>query len=317
MASSGLGYRSKKSTAALPRYPEPDLDLVILEANERDHKNRSVISSDEETDHGDASNAKKFPTSSQRRIHKKVRKVMRPISEALDILQADVEKNVGYLLPTLKLLLDKMETLKHKLDKKFAECFHDDDLKIAAMLNPQLNTSCIEDYDKKENIDLLIRVYLSYKEKNPIEGSSSPDKDDFSDTDSDFSPQPQKKKDFFRNLKQKKYREKYRYRGTCLKHRGITVTAYRAQPWASPPNNYRKNYHLKGREAITILNQLQNFSGSPTVRFDRWIKLFDNVVSMSNWDNAEIISMRSTKMSGEAYDLPHNILESSDTYAYL
>ncbi|KAI9565093.1 hypothetical protein GHT06_008857 [Daphnia sinensis] len=85
---------------------------------------------------------------------------------------------------------------------------------------------------------------------------------------------------------------------------------------ASPPNSYRKNDHRKGREAITMLNQLQNFSGSPAVRFDRWIKLFDNVVAMSNWDNAEIISMLSTKMSGEAYDLLQNILESSDTYAY-
>ncbi|XP_045027153.1 uncharacterized protein LOC123470666 [Daphnia magna] len=85
---------------------------------------------------------------------------------------------------------------------------------------------------------------------------------------------------------------------------------------ASPPNYYRKNDHRKGREAITMLNQLQNFSGSPAVRFDRWIKLFDNVVAMSNWDNAEIISMLSTKMSGEAYDLLQNILESSDTYEY-
>ena len=46
------------------------------------------------------------------------------------------------------------------------------------------------------------------------------------------------------------------------------------------------------------------------VRFHRWIKLFDNVVAMSNWNNSDIISMLSTKMTGEAYDFIQNILES-------
>lgn len=108
---------------------------------------------------------------------------MRPISEALDVLQADIKVNVGYLLPTLKLLLEKMEKLKHNSEvkhcksivnnlinsvkKRFAECFDDEELKIAAMLNPKFKTSWIDDIDKKENIDLLISVYLSFKESNP------------------------------------------------------------------------------------------------------------------------------------------------------
>jgi hypothetical protein len=61
---------------------------------------------------------------------------------------------------------------------------------------------------------------------------------------------------------------------------------------------------------MTMLNQIQNYTGSPAVRFDRWIKLFDNVVAMSNWNNADIVNMLSTKMSGEAYDLLQNIMES-------
>jgi hypothetical protein len=66
----------------------------------------------------------------------------------------------------------------------------------------------------------------------------------------------------------------------------------------------------KGRGALTMLNQIQNYTGSPAVRFDRWIKLFDNVVAMSNWNNSDIVGMLSTKMSGEAYDFLQNIMES-------
>jgi hypothetical protein len=59
-----------------------------------------------------------------------------------------------------------------------------------------------------------------------------------------------------------------------------------------------------------MLNHIQNYTGGQAVRFDRWIKLFDNVVAMSNWNNSDIISMLSTKMTGEAYDFIQNILES-------
>ncbi len=72
----------------------------------------------------------------------------------------------------------------------------------------------------------------------------------------------------------------------------------------------------KGRGAITMLNHIQNYTGGQAVRFDRWIKLFDNVVAMSNWNNSDIISMLSTKMTGEAYDFLQNILE-SDTQDYI
>ncbi len=58
-----------------------------------------------------------------------------------------------------------------------------------------------------------------------------------------------------------------------------------------------------------MLNQIQKYSGSPAVRFDRCIKLFDNVVAMSKWNNADIVNMLSTKMSGEAYDLLQNKIE--------
>jgi hypothetical protein len=63
---------------------------------------------------------------------------------------------------------------------------------------------------------------------------------------------------------------------------------------------------------MTMLNHIQNYTGSPAVRLDRWIKLFDNVVTMSNWNNADIVNLISTKMSGEAYELLQNIMESGN-----
>ena len=41
-------------------------------------------------------------------------KIMKPLAEALDILQADKKISVGYLLPTLFVLLNKMEALNEK-----------------------------------------------------------------------------------------------------------------------------------------------------------------------------------------------------------
>jgi hypothetical protein len=64
-----------------------------------------------------------------------------------------------------------------------------------------------------------------------------------------------------------------------------------------------------------MLNHIQNYTGGQAVRFDCWIKLFGNVVAMSNWNNSDIISILSTEMTGEVYDLLRNILE-SDTKDY-
>jgi hypothetical protein len=47
----------------------------------------------------------------------------------------------------------------------------------------------------------------------------------------------------------------------------------------------------KGNRALTMLLQLPNFSGGPkSIRFDRWIKLFDNIVAMSNWKDDETVN---------------------------
>jgi hypothetical protein len=66
----------------------------------------------------------------------------------------------------------------------------------------------------------------------------------------------------------------------------------------------------KGNRALTMLIQLPSFGSSPwTMRFDRWIKLFDNIVAMSDWTSDETVNMLVTKLTGEAHELLQNILE--------
>jgi hypothetical protein len=67
----------------------------------------------------------------------------------------------------------------------------------------------------------------------------------------------------------------------------------------------------KGNRALTMLLQLPSFSGGPTtLRFHRWIKLFDNIVAMSNWTDDETVNMLITKLTGPAHDMLQNILDS-------
>ena len=70
------------------------------------------------------------------------------------------------------------------------------------------------------------------------------------------------------------------------------------------------NDYQKGQRALTMLLNLPSFSGSPVTRFDRWIKLFENVVAMSNWTDEEKVNMLITKMTDKAHDILQNILES-------
>ena len=46
------------------------------------------------------------------------------------------------------------------------------------------------------------------------------------------------------------------------------------------------------------------------MRFDRWIKLFDNIVAMSNWTDDKIVNILVTKVTGAAIKMVQNILDS-------
>lgn len=110
-------------------------------------------------------------------------KVMKPISEALDALQADAKISMGYLLPTLTIFLRKMECLlkkgaiKHckpllstliESDRhRFTDCFHDENLYIAAMIHPLFKTKWINEDERASRIKRLIEVFNSFKNDLP------------------------------------------------------------------------------------------------------------------------------------------------------
>lgn len=111
-------------------------------------------------------------------------KVMRPLAEALDILQADVNVTIGYLLPTLSVLMSKMNVFRDKrgivhckplvsniiegLNTRFSECFRDEDLRFAAMVHPKFKISWIKEADRQNYIEKLLDFYdnFSYSDDN-------------------------------------------------------------------------------------------------------------------------------------------------------
>ncbi|XP_046448785.1 uncharacterized protein LOC124197389 [Daphnia pulex] len=134
---------------------------------------------------------------------------MRPLTEALDILQADKKVSIGYLLPTLTILMNKMESLRRKtgivhckafissiitaLNCRFAHCFNDEDLCLAAMVHPKFKLSWIKE---GERTDMLEKLNLSFETFSTDSNPSSCRR--VVSEDSDASPN--KKKNFFESL---------------------------------------------------------------------------------------------------------------------
>lgn len=133
-------------------------------------------------------------------------KIMRPLTEALDVLQADKKVLIGYLLPTLTILMNKMESLRRKtgivhckafissiisaLNVRFAHCFNEEDLCLAAMVHPKFKLSCIK---KGERTATLEKLNLSFETFSTDSTPSSCRR--VVSEDSDASPN--KKKIFF------------------------------------------------------------------------------------------------------------------------
>lgn len=107
-------------------------------------------------------------------------KVMEPISEALNVLQADVNISIGYLLPTLTILLNKMENLKEKggikhckpllntmiesVKRRFAESLADAELHIAAMVHPLFKAKWMPEGEERDaKVQGLVDVFRSFK----------------------------------------------------------------------------------------------------------------------------------------------------------
>jgi hypothetical protein len=91
---------------------------------------------------------------------------MEPISEALNVLQADVNISIGYLLPTLTILLSKMENLKEKgaikhwkpllntmiesVKRRFAESLVDEELHIASMVHSLFKAKLMPEGEERD-----------------------------------------------------------------------------------------------------------------------------------------------------------------------
>lgn len=93
--------------------------------------------------------------------------VMRPLAQSLDLLQADKHLSIGYLLPTLTILQNKLQKIvagdlqyckplvtciTNSITRRFAADFTERELRLAAMSHPSFKLSWIapEDRDASE-----------------------------------------------------------------------------------------------------------------------------------------------------------------------
>ncbi|EZA53798.1 hypothetical protein X777_06862, partial [Ooceraea biroi] len=90
--------------------------------------------------------------------------VMKPVAQALDILQSETGMYMGYLLPVLKTVKEKLETLNKSgfthcqsliaavqqgLDKRFSTLFEKKELIIASCLHPKFKLNWINGEERK------------------------------------------------------------------------------------------------------------------------------------------------------------------------
>ncbi|XP_041700915.1 uncharacterized protein LOC121537326 [Coregonus clupeaformis] len=118
---------------------------------------------------------------------------MSPVTKAINILQAETNVQMGWLLPSINLLITKLDRFKLSLryckplvdalqlglKKRFSHMFHDPELIAAAILLPKFKTTWTKD-------DATIRMGMDYIKdhlEEPLlqlgDGTSSSDEEDF------------------------------------------------------------------------------------------------------------------------------------------
>ncbi|XP_030296651.1 uncharacterized protein LOC115595940 [Sparus aurata] len=118
---------------------------------------------------------------------------MSPVAQSINILQGEVEVQMGWLLPTISLLSSKLEKIKIALkhckplveaiqmgiENRFGEMLRDPELVAAAILIPKFKTAWIKD-DATLKIGLdYIREQLEDPSISADAGSGSSDEGDF------------------------------------------------------------------------------------------------------------------------------------------
>ncbi|KAK6317187.1 hypothetical protein J4Q44_G00125870 [Coregonus suidteri] len=126
-------------------------------------------------------------------FHTEYAAAMSPVAKAINILQAETNDQMGWLLPTINLLITKLDRIKLSLKyckplvdalqlglkKRFSHMFHDPELIAAAILLPKFKTTWTKD-------DTTIRMGMDYIKdhlEEPLlqlsDGTSSSDEEDF------------------------------------------------------------------------------------------------------------------------------------------
>lgn len=96
---------------------------------------------------------------------------MRPVADALDMLQADKHISIGYLLPTITVLKNELrkvesslkhckvlvESLHSSINLRFGPDFEERELRLAAMTHPCFKLSWVPE-EEKESSELFFEM---------------------------------------------------------------------------------------------------------------------------------------------------------------
>ncbi|XP_057377029.1 uncharacterized protein LOC130698386 [Daphnia carinata] len=172
-------------------------------------------------------------------------KIMRPLADALDVLQADRNVSMGYLLPTLTILKNKLLELKRTpgivhcksyiteiiaaVTKRFNTCFQDDDHILAAILHPKFKMSWVIEENKSYFMDKLLAHHETFAvSASTISANRSPLLSDQSEENDLFSPK--RKKDFFRSLTTTNVKNSYNEAVAFMGDPSTTISSLRKYP---------------------------------------------------------------------------------------
>jgi hypothetical protein len=113
---------------------------------------------------------------------------MEPFTQALDVLQNEDKMSLGCVLPTIKLLQEKMEEFSKDssivhceslvlaiisgLYKRFGEMFKNVHMRLASVSDPNFKTIWVDQSEKQQLITLLKSTVRRHKASNliPVSG---------------------------------------------------------------------------------------------------------------------------------------------------
>ena len=110
-------------------------------------------------------------TDTEKQFLKEFIKIMKPISDALDVFQNEENMSIGCVLPVLTLLKEKLERFKDDrsiincvplincllegVERRFGPLFTDTNMILAAISDPHFKLSWISEDEKSTAIDIL------------------------------------------------------------------------------------------------------------------------------------------------------------------